>query len=145
MHAEELVQKWINEKRTSISENEIKEYGYIGKMAILILENNYEGKYFPPNSSYSCGGYSFKNPLGHYEKVYGLYYMFPKQKLEKLGNFFTRYYAIREIVRLEYDDIYWHLKEQIPYYIEKIDKEFINDMYFKTRYWFIWEEEIWVV
>lgn len=145
MYAEQLVQQWINEKRQYISENEIRSYGLLGKLAAVILEENYEGHYEPPTDNHFCGGYSFKNPLGHYKKVYGLYYMFPKMKLEKLGNYSNYDNAIKEIVRLEYGDIYWHHKEQIPEYINAIKLEILNDMYYNTRYWFIWEEKIWTI
>ena len=53
--------------------------------------------------------------------------------------------AIKEIVRLEYGDIYWNHKEQIAEYIEMVKSNMHENMYFKTRYWFIWEEEVWVV
>lgn len=146
MYAEELVQKWIDEKRSYISENEILSYGLLGKLAVIILQEKYEGKYIPSNDRHFCGDYFFKNPLGHYEKVYGLYYMFPKEKkLEKMGHCHNYDNAIKEIIRLEYSDIYWHHEEQIPEYIDLIKAKIINNMYFKTRYWFIWEEEIWVV
>jgi len=145
MYAEQLVQKWIDEKRDYISKNEIRSYGLLGKLAVTILKENYEGEYIPSDDAHFCGGYSFKNPLGHYKKVYGLYYMFPKEELKKMGNYNNYDDAVREIVRLEYNDIYWHHEEQIPEYILSIKLEMMDDMYFKTRYWFIWEEEIWVV
>jgi len=145
MDGEKLIKKWIDEKRTYVSENEIREYGLLGRIALLILQENYEAKYVPSDDGHFCGGYSFRNPLGHYEKRYGLYYMFPKGQLTKLMQSKSYDGAIKEIVRLEYDDIYWHHKEQIAEYIEMIKTEIYEDMYHHTRYWFIWEEEAWVV
>ena len=145
MYAEGLVQKWINERRSYVSENEIKDLGLLGKMALLILQENFEAKYCPSDDGHFYGCYEFKNPLGHYEKVWGLYYMMPKRQLEKIGNFSLYDDAIREIVRLEYDHIYWHEKKKIPEYIEMVKRNMVINMYYKTRYWFIWEEEVWVV
>ena len=145
MYAEGLVQKWISERRSYVSENEIKDLGLLGKIALLILQENFEAKYCPSDDGHFCGGYEFKNPLGHYEKVWGLYYMMPKRQLEKIGNFSLYDDAIREIVRLEYDHIYWYEKEKIPEYIEMVKRNMAINMYYKTRYWFIWEEEVWVV
>lgn len=146
--AEELIQKWINEKRCYISENEIKENGLSGKIALLILQENYEAKYLPSDDAHFCGGYSFKNPLGHYEKLYGLYYMYPQTETKEIKylSYFKAYdEAIKEIVRLEYGNIYWKHKEDIPKYIQQIKKDMIKNIYIKNRYWFIWEEEVWVV
>ena len=145
MDGEKLIKKWVDEKRTYISENEIHEYGLLGKIALLILQENYEAKYIPSDDAHFCGGYSFKNPLGHYEKRYGLYYMFPKEQVKQLMRSKSYDDAIEEIVRLEYGDIYWNHKEQIAEYIEMVKSNMHENMYFKTRYWFIWEEEVWVV
>lgn len=145
MDGEKLIKKWVDEKRTYISENEIHEYGLLGKIALLILQEKYEAKYIPSDDAHFCGGYSFKNPLGHYEKRYGLYYMFPKEQIKQFMRSKSYDDAIKEIIRLEYGDIYWNHKEQIAEYIEMVKANMHENMYFKTRYWFIWEEEVWVV
>ena len=143
---EELVQKWIDEKRQYISMNEIRDYGLAGKIAVVILEEKYEGKYTPSEDCHSCGGYTFKNPLGHYEEYYKLYYMFESDK--KLEGFTISKNIddlLDEIVRLEYDDIYWHHKKLIPQYRDAIRAAMHDKMYYKTRYWFIFKTNIWTV
>ncbi|MBO7694690.1 MAG: hypothetical protein J6T10_18900 [Methanobrevibacter sp.] len=148
MTGQELVEKWINNKKSIISINEIENYGLEGEIALLILKYKYEGKYVKPYDNHSCGFYSFKNPLGHYENKYNLYYMYktdPSHKIEILGSYTKESEAIEEIIRLEFDNIYYNHKEQIPEYINMIHKEMKHNMYYNKRYWFIWQEEEWVV
>lgn len=143
---EELVEKWINEKRQFVFMSEIYSHGLAGKIATVILEDKYEGKYVPSEDGHSCGGYAFKNPLGHYEECYKLYYMFESdKKLESLAISKNIDDLLDEIVRLEFGDIYWNHKDWIPQYRATIRTAMHDKMYYKTRYWFIFQENIWTV
>lgn len=143
---EELVEKWINEKRQYISMNTIRDYGLAGKIAAVILEEKYNAHYVESADAHFCGGYTFKNPLGHYEEHYVLYYMFECSKqLKSLMSSKDINKLLDEIVRLEYDDIYWNHKELIPQYREMIHKAIHDNMYHNSRYWFIFKENKWVV
>ena len=144
--ARQLVERWIHEKRTYISMNEIKDNGVIGEMAIPILINKYKGKYIHSEDMHFCGGYSFRNPLGHYETYYTLYCTFETTSKPSI---FSRSKDINdlldEIIRIEYDNIYWKHKELIPDYRELIRTIMHNNQFHKTRYWTITEEPIWTV
>lgn len=150
MNAYDLVDKWIKEGRSYIAENELYSYPGIGKVAIAILMENYGGKYYPSDNPRYCGHYTFHNPNGHYEKVYHLYYMYKDSSYEPewKGMMISSDYSalINEIVRLEFDDVYWNHKEHISEYEQMVLSQFHDNIYCgKWRYWYIREEEEWKV
>lgn len=144
--ARQLVERWIREKRSYISMNKINDNDVIDELAISILINEYKGKYIPNVDMHFCGGYSFRNPLGHYETYYTLYCTFETTSKPSI---FSRSKDINdlldEIIRIEYDNIYWKHKELIPDYRELIRTIMHNNQFHKTRYWTITEEPIWTV
>lgn len=144
--ARQLVEKWIHERRNYISMNEINENGVIGKIATQILIAEYQGEYISNEDIHFCGGYSFRNPLGHYEEYYTLYCQYEMTSRQSI---ISRSKDINilldEIIRLEYDSIYWKHKELIPDYRELIRNTMHNNKFHKTRYWTISKELIWTV
>lgn len=81
MNGYELVDKWMTEGRTFISENELKDYKINGKVALLILKEMYEAKYIPSLDPHFCGNWSFENPLKTKTLHYHLYNCFIENDL----------------------------------------------------------------
>lgn len=149
MNAYELVQQWIDDGRMFVSRNEVAVCGSTGRIAVAILEEEYEAKAVPGDGHF-CGGWSFHNPNAKQKSIYRLYscYYEHNEFSSIVGtndaSDASFNYLIEEIVRLEFDDIYWNHKEEVPAYINMVKKQMRHNCYIgEQRIWKIQTEVIW--
>lgn len=85
----EIVNKWMTEGKISVGDNEIRRLGLDGKVALLILQQKYEAKYYKSVDERCCGSWSFENPLRPKTIRYMLYScnIEKELKFDYMGNF----------------------------------------------------------
>ena len=151
MNAYELVQQWIDEGKTFVSRNEVATYNSTGRIAVAILQEEYKAKVVEGDGRF-CGGWSFHNPNAKQKSIYRLYSCYHgDNEFSSISNTIDTSIAsfdhlIEEIVRLEFDDIYWKRKEKIPAYVNMIKNQmsgYHNYYIGKERIWKIQTETIW--
>ena len=149
MNAYELVQQWINEGRTFVSRNEVAVHNSTGRIAVAILQEEYEAEKVE-GDGYFCGGWSFHNPNAKQKSIYRLYSCYHEHN--EFSSFIGTNdtsddsfdYLIKEIVRLEFDDIYWNHKEKVPAYINMVKSQMRHNCYIgEQRIWKIQTKVIW--
>jgi len=151
MNAYELVQQWIDEGKTFVSRNEVDVHGHTGRIAVVILQEEYEGEKVAGDGQF-CGGWSFHNPHAKQKSIYRLYSCYHGfNQFSSISNTIDTSDAsfdhlIEEVVRLEFDDIYWNKKEKIPAFVNMIKHEMsAHHNYYigKERIWKIQTETTW--
>ncbi len=109
--ANKELENLFTQNKNHVSENELYRMGKCKDIVLNILKTEYGAIYYPSDDAHFCGTWSFHHPKEKTEKYYELKYIRFDEKMDNFISFMKSTdidLLLNEIMRLEFDKIYWH-------------------------------------